>query len=116
MFAAVPGWAKEEGSGVSNFISSWLAMVERVQAGQPRWITPLATVTPRLEQEVRFDVSSQSLNSHGRVDNYGGGKGVEFIPFENVQVSLGIPPYLERKSADGQLLAEGWGDWPVFLV
>lgn len=99
-----------------GFISSWLAMVERTQANQPRWITPLATVTPRLEQEIRLDFFSQSLNTHGRVDNYGGGKGLEFIPTENTEVFFGIPPYLERKSANGQSLAEGWGDWPVFLV
>ena len=116
IFVATPSWGQENPSGQSDFISSWLAMVTRIQAEQPRWVTPLATVTPRLEQEVRLDFFSQSLNSHGRLENYGGGKGVEFIPFENVQVSLGIPPYLERKSASGQLLAEGWGDWPVFLV
>jgi hypothetical protein len=49
-------------------------MVERTQAQQPRWITPLATVTPRLEQEFRFDVFSQSLDDHGRFNNYGGDK------------------------------------------
>jgi hypothetical protein len=116
MLAAAPSRAEEGPSGAMDFISSWLAMVERTQAQQPRWITPLATVTPRLEQEIRFDAYSQSLNTHGRVNNYGGGKGIEFIPMENMQISLGIPPYLERKSAGGQLLAGGWGDWPVFLV
>src|SRR5262247_949921 len=113
MFAAVPGWAKEEGSGVSNFISSWLAMVERVQARQPRWVTPLATVTPRLEQEVRFDFYFQSLNTHGDLDNYGAGKGIELIPTERTQIFFGIPPYYTRTSATGDVLAEGWGDWPV---
>src|SRR5262249_61785129 len=103
MLAATAGRAEESSS--SGFFSSWLAMVERTQAQQPRWITPIATVTPRLEQEVRFDLYSESLNGHGRLNNYGAGKGVEFIPTENVQVSLGIPPYLERKSASGQVLA-----------
>jgi hypothetical protein len=30
-------------------------MVERTQAEQPRWITPFAAVTQRLEQEIRLD-------------------------------------------------------------
>jgi hypothetical protein len=113
--AAVPCCAEEDAPG-TDFISSWLAMVERTQAEQPRWITPLVTVTPRLEQEFRLDMFSESLNTHGRFDNYGGGKGVEFIPTERTEVFFGIPPYDTRKSATGQSLAQGWGDWPMFLV
>ena len=116
MLAAAPSRAEERPSAAMDFVSSWLAMVEHTQAEQPRWITPLATVTPRLEQEFRFDFFSQSLNTHGRVANYGGSKGIEFIPAENIQISLGIPPYLERKAPSGLSLAEGWGDWPMFLV
>ena len=116
IFAADPCRANEDSSGTTDFISSWLAMVERTQAEQPRWITPLATVTPRLEQEFRFDLFSESLTTHGRFNNYGGGKGVEFIPTERTEVFFGVPPYDTRTSAGGRLLAEGWGDWPVFLV
>ncbi len=116
IFAADPCRANEDSSGTTDFISSWLAMVERTQAEQPRWITPLATVTPRLEQEFRFDLFSESLTTHGRFNNYGGGKGIEFIPTERTEVFFGVPPYDTRTSAGGRLLAEGWGDWPVFLV
>jgi hypothetical protein len=38
---------------------SWLDMVSASQAAQPRWMTPLVTVTPRLEQEFRWDFYSQ---------------------------------------------------------
>src|SRR5580765_3703625 len=48
-----PCWVAETRASTSDSVSSWLAMVERTQSAQPRWITPLATVTPRLEQEVR---------------------------------------------------------------
>ena len=34
---------------------SWLDMVSATQAAQPNWMTPLVTVTPRLEQEFRWD-------------------------------------------------------------
>src|SRR5580692_1870376 len=40
-------------------IQSWLAMVSATQAAQPSWMTPLVTVTPRLEQEFRFDLYDQ---------------------------------------------------------
>jgi hypothetical protein len=115
-FAAVPCRAEQNESNSTNFISSWLEMVGRSQSEQPRWITPLATVTPRLEQEVRLDGFSQSLNSHGRLINYGGGKGIEFIPTESTELFIGIPPYDTRRSRTGGSLADGWGDWPVFLV
>ena len=35
-------------------IRSWLDMVSASQAAQPSWMTPLVTVTPRLEQEFRL--------------------------------------------------------------
>jgi hypothetical protein len=38
---------------------SWLDMVQATQAAQPNWMTPLVTVTPRLEQEFRYDQYDQ---------------------------------------------------------
>ena len=64
----------------TGLINSWLAEVSAIQAEQPHWATPVVTVTPRLEQEFRYDNFWTSL-PHGRVlNNYGGGKGFEFIP------------------------------------
>ena len=63
-----------------DFITSWLAMVTATEDAQPRWMTPLVTVTPRLEQEFRFDFFSETLNNHAHLDNYGAGKGLEIIP------------------------------------
>jgi hypothetical protein len=40
-----------------DFFSMWFGMVSKAQAGQPHWMTPLVTVTPRLEQEDRYDQS-----------------------------------------------------------
>src|SRR6202043_3914178 len=40
-------------------ITSWINMVTASQAAQPRWMTPLVTVTPRLEQEIRWDFYDQ---------------------------------------------------------
>ena len=42
-----------------SLIANWLAMVSATQAAQPTWMTPLVTVTPRLEQEIRWDFYDQ---------------------------------------------------------
>jgi hypothetical protein len=90
----------------------WLARVARTQARQPHWITPLATVTPRLEQEFRFDFARQPAPSGATTTSYGGGKGLELIPFEKVEVILGFPPYLTHSQGGAR---DGLGD-TNFLV
>jgi hypothetical protein len=45
--------AQADGMIDSNAVTSWLDMVTASQNAQPRWMTPLVTVTPRLEQELR---------------------------------------------------------------
>ena len=93
------------------------------QAAQPSWMTPLVTVTPRLEQEFRWDFYDQqngsATNGQGNgqhLINYGGpgGARVEFIPAYNWEVILAPPPYVTATGPKGS--AEGWGDWPAFLV
>ena len=58
-------------------VVSWLDMVSATQAAQPNWMTPLVTVTPRLEQELRADFYDQqngtgSQGNGQRIQNYGG--------------------------------------------
>jgi hypothetical protein len=43
----------------ASFFSAWLDMVSATQKAQPNWMTPLVTVTPRLEQEFRADFYDQ---------------------------------------------------------
>src|SRR5579863_5677622 len=80
-------------------IQSWLAMVSASQAAQPNWMTPLVTVTPRLEQEFRADFYGQQngTGSQGNGQhfvNYGGpgGARVELIPAYNWEVIVAPPP------------------------
>ena len=105
----------------SDPIQSWLAMVSATQAAQPSWMTPLVTVTPRLEQEFRFDAYDQQngTGSQGNGQhfvNYGGpgGARIEFIPAYNWEVIVAPPPYVTASGPKGS--GEGWGDWPAFLV
>ena len=83
--------------------SSWLARASKTQAEQPHWMTPVATVTPRLEQEFRFDILHQ-VTSTGNVTNIDGGKGLELIPTSRTELLLNLPPYLlhqNPKTIDG---------------
>jgi hypothetical protein len=57
-------------------------MVSRTQAKQPQWVTLVATTTPRLEQEFRFNTFWQPGNTGITTKNYGGAKGLELIPQE----------------------------------
>ena len=105
----------------SDPIRSWLDMVSASQAAQPSWMTPLVTVTPRLEQEFRWDVYDQKNGSgtqgNGqRLVNYGGpgGARVELIPAYNWEVILAPPPYVTASGPKGT--GQGTGDWPMFLV
>jgi hypothetical protein len=43
----------------SGTITSRINMVSASQEAQPHWMTPLVTVTPRLEQELRWDFYDQ---------------------------------------------------------
>lgn len=95
-----------------GYFSQWFDRVNETQAEQPHWITPLATTTPRLEQEIRYDQLWQ-VNARGiTTDNYDGGKGLELIPFKKVEVILNAPPYLAHNNP---AVHDGFGDI-AFLV
>jgi len=101
------------------FPATWFAMASRTQADQPHWMTPVVTVTPRLEQELRYDQSFQSMQHGAMLTNYGSGKGLEIIPWETVEVILGIPNYQSHeapgkagKKARG---SDDFGDWTALV-
>ena len=96
-------------------------MVSASQAAQPHWMTPLVTVTPRLEQELRWDFHDQqngagTQGNHQRLLNDGGpgGPRVEFIPTYNTEVILAAPPTISASGPKGTQTSPG--DWPAFLV
>jgi hypothetical protein len=95
-----------------GYFADWFNRVDKTQAEQPRWITPLATTTPRLEEEFRYDQLWQENAKGVTTDNYDGGKGLELIPFEKVEVIFNLPPYIDHNSPT---VKNGWGDL-AFLV
>jgi len=84
----------------------WQARVTATQNEQPHWVTPLVTVTPRLEQELRTDFVHQ-YNPHGfAVWNYGNSKGLELIPQRRIEILVNVPPFFARSNGE----QDGFGD------
>ena len=94
-----------------SYLGGWFDRVSRTQAEQPHWITPLFTTTPRLEQEFRYDMGWQDT-ARGELANYGGGKGLEFIPSERTEIIVSPPPYLVHQNP---VLPDGFGDTSFLL-
>lgn len=95
-----------------GYFSAWFARVDKTKDEQPHWVTPLATTTPRLEEEYRYDQLWQPNAKGVTTDSYDGGKGLELIPFDKVEVILNVPPYIDHKNPK---IRNGWGD-VAFLV
>ncbi len=95
-----------------NWIDAYFDRVARNQAEQPHWITPVATVTPRLEQEIRYDIFWQQQPAGYYGENYGGSKGLELIPADNIEVIVNLPPYLVHNNPKQ---VNGWGDESFLL-
>jgi hypothetical protein len=99
-------------SAQDGHFANWFARVDKTKDEQPHWVTPLATTTPRLEEEYRYDQLWQTNGKGVTTDNYDGGKGLELIPFEKVEVILNVPPYLVHNDPT---VSDGFGD-VAFLV
>lgn len=90
-----------------SFLSRYQTRVTATQAAQPHWITPLVTVTPRLEQEFRSDFVRQ-INTRGYDTwNLGNGKGVEIIPARRIELLFNLPPFLDHRQPG---VKDGFGD------
>lgn len=117
LLQGIPSRAQDNpnsGTGADpGFFDNWFRRVDKTQAEQPHWATPLATTTPRLEEEFRYDIFWQTNNRGITSENYGGAKGLELIPAERVEVILVAPPaYIVHNNP---LVKDGFGDWG-FLV
>jgi hypothetical protein len=98
--------------GQAGYFSEWFSRVDKTQSEQPHWVTPIATTTPRLEEELRYD-QLWLVNSKGTTtNNYDGGKGLELIPFEKVEVIFNVPPYLAHNDPT---VHDGFGDVAFLL-
>jgi len=106
VFSSVLAFAQD------GYFSDWFARVDKSKEEQPHWVTPLATTTPRLEEEYRYDQLWLTNAKGVTTNNYDGGKGLELIPFEKVEVIFNAPPYLVHNDPK---VHDGLGD-VAFLV
>lgn len=98
---------------ITDYFLHWQDRVHEAQATQPHWMTPIATVTPRLEQEIRFDTQFQQLGTGGQLTNIDGGKGLELIPTTMNEILINAPAYEERSIKSP---AHGFADWNFLTI
>ena len=102
-----------QSSSSDGFWARWFERSEKAKAEQPRWITPVATTTPRLEQEFRYDVNwSQARPGAAYTENYGNTKGLELIPIDRVEIIAGVPGYVVHNNP---AVADGWTDFQLLM-
>jgi hypothetical protein len=98
---------------IEEYFANWFNRVHAAQASRPNWMTPVVTVTPRLEQEFRYDQFWERLGTGAGLHVFDSGKGLELIPTETNELLLNLPPYQERVSTRP---AYGWNDWPFLTI
>jgi len=76
------------------------------QVNQPRWATPLNTTSPRVEQGLRADFIRQAAGG-ATTWNYGGTKGLQFIPFARMEIEISPPAFFAHSNFK---VPDGFGD------
>ena len=79
-------------SSYDTFVSNWFRRSSRAESEQPHWAAPMFTVTPRLVQQFRYDMGWQSNKGFTKA-NYGGGRGLELVPLDRIELYVSAPPY-----------------------
>jgi hypothetical protein len=106
------GTAQKTSEADASFLARYQGRVSATQSQQPHWVTPLVTVTPRLEQEFRTDFVRQSVASSYRIWNYGNSKGLELIPERHTEVIFNVPPFISHGAPHSN---DGFGDVSFLL-
>jgi hypothetical protein len=94
-------------SSDSDWVHSWLRIVDEARASQPHFVSPIVTSHVILVQQYRYDMSWQQDPTGGTVtSNYGASRGLEIIPATRLEVGIFPPNYLVHQSS----VADGFGD------
>ena len=100
--------------GIVGYFTNWFERVEAAQASQPHWMTPLVTVTPRLEQEVRYDQYWEFRDNGSKLDLSDSGKGLELIPTETNELLINPPAWQEKRAVAHPVA--GWLDDQFMVI
>jgi hypothetical protein len=106
------GTAGSDDSG--GYFENWFARVEQAQSTQPHWMTPLVTVTPRLEQEVRYDQYFEDRGNGSSLDISDSGKGLELIPTGTNEVLINPPAWQDKRNVTHPVA--GWLDDQFLII
>ena len=106
------GSCEKQAKPRTSLVHRWREMAANAQANQPDWLSPLATTSGRLKQELRYDVWQQPAGGGNTTWQLGGNKGLELIATARTQILLGAPPY-NLQSPNGP--PGGFGDLPLQL-
>jgi len=110
--AAKPNTSAYSGIKKNGLYDSWRRMADREEASEPNWLSPLATTSGRIKDELRYDMWRQTTPTGSTVSTFGGGKGLEFIVAPRVQVLLGVPSFISHAAGSPP---DGFGDLPLML-
>jgi hypothetical protein len=98
-------------SNGDGFFGGWFKRVDRALAGQPHWLAPVFTATPRLEEMFVYDISRQNT-AKGDLTSFGGSKGLLLIPAEHITIVITPPSYFAHES---RTIHDGFGDTSFVL-
>jgi hypothetical protein len=94
-------------TSVGSWLARWQARATATQALQPKWATPLATSTARLDQAMRMEFVRQTNAKRYETLNYGNNKGLELIPERHTEIIFGVPPFIAHQQPG---VKDGFGD------
>ncbi|CAN5683267.1 hypothetical protein BH10ACI4_BH10ACI4_04080 [soil metagenome] len=94
----------------SNFFSKWENRVRVTSAKQPAWPVPVISPTPQLAQLFRTDFVRQYTPTHFTTWNYDNSKGFNFIPYDNLEIDVNLPPFIQHNNSK---VADGAGDFSM---
>ncbi|HKW90164.1 MAG TPA: hypothetical protein VJN21_15540 [Candidatus Acidoferrales bacterium] len=103
---AAAGAAKAQ----DGFWANWGKQVDEALASQPKWVSPLATSSGAISQRLRTDFVRQITPSGTTTWNYGGGRGVNLIPWHKVEIGFNLPPYFQHNTPSAE---DGFGDFAI---
>jgi hypothetical protein len=102
----------QAGKKKKSLYRPWRDMADREEASEPNWLSPLATTSGRIKDEMRYDMWDQTTPTGSTISTFWGGKGLEFIVAPRVQLLLGVPSYIDHSASSPP---DGFGDLPLML-
>jgi hypothetical protein len=98
-------------SAPSGFCSKWSARTSAIQSKQPAWAVPLVTTYTGLFQVLRTDFVRQITPARTDTWNLDNSKAVNFIPWNNTEFAIDLPPFIKHNLAPPAANKDGFGDF-----